>query len=446
MREGFDREIDSMLRRTARARAGARGLGAARPVSHLDADELAAFAEGALPLAARSNAVSHLADCAECREVAVNLTRAAGVEAKLEKSAAAAAPASSSAARESKPSRGWLAALLAPRALRYVAPALALCLVAAVSFVALRSKRAGGLLPKPESSNAEMRAPITITQSGPQPSPDERASYGAPANANSAPAAQGENEAARAKAPADAPATRVQDKDLKAEAPDGSDAAPVSQPAAADEAQPLPPPPSKEGEKKEGEDSAAAPAELAKSTVENLPATKSGENTKTGPPPAAANDELAANEQSQRQQRAAQPRNLEPQSPDGGLRSNQSRSAANNAAGGGALAGSARDDRESRRGGAVASRRGRSAEDSQSEAERSNAVEESRSAAGHRFRREGGAWVDVNYKPSMASTGVRRGTDGYRALVADIPEIGRVAEQLGGEVVVVVKGRAYRIR
>jgi hypothetical protein len=41
---------------------------------------------------------------------------------------------------------------------------------------------------------------------------------------------------------------------------------------------------------------------------------------------------------------------------------------------------------------------------------------------------------------------VRRGTDAYRALVADIPELGRIAEQLPGEIVVVVKGRAYRIR
>jgi hypothetical protein len=46
----------------------------------------------------------------------------------------------------------------------------------------------------------------------------------------------------------------------------------------------------------------------------------------------------------------------------------------------------------------------------------------------------------------MPSTGVRRGSEAFRALVADIPVIGRVAEQIGGEVVVVVSGRAYRIR
>ena len=71
---------------------------------------------------------------------------------------------------------------------------------------------------------------------------------------------------------------------------------------------------------------------------------------------------------------------------------------------------------------------------------------DTRTAAGHRFHREGNAWVDVNYKSSMPSTGVRRGTDAFRALVADVPEVGRVAEALGGEVIVVVGGRAYRIR
>ncbi|MBC7930883.1 MAG: hypothetical protein H7Z38_10010, partial [Rubrivivax sp.] len=97
---------------------------------------------------------------------------------------------------------------------------------------------------------------------------------------------------------------------------------------------------------------------------------------------------------------------------------------------------------------APASKRARSSEEQRerSEDDEAGRAEDARSVAGHRFRREGGAWVDVNYKSSMASTGVRRGTDAFRALVADIPEIGRVASQLGGEVVVVVKGRAYRIR
>jgi hypothetical protein len=39
-----------------------------------------------------------------------------------------------------------------------------------------------------------------------------------------------------------------------------------------------------------------------------------------------------------------------------------------------------------------------------------------------------------------------RGSEQFRALVADEPEIKKIAEQLDGEVIVVWKGRAYRIR
>jgi hypothetical protein len=39
-----------------------------------------------------------------------------------------------------------------------------------------------------------------------------------------------------------------------------------------------------------------------------------------------------------------------------------------------------------------------------------------------------------------------RGSERFRALVADEPEIRQIAEQLSGEFIVVWKGRAYRIR
>jgi hypothetical protein len=450
MREGFDREVDSLLRRTARAPAGARGNGAGEssPDSHLDADELAAFAEGALPEAARMSAVSHLADCGECRALAVNLTRAAGVEAKLEKGAAAAA---ASPARESKPSRGRLAALFAPRTLRYVAPALALFLVAAVSFVALRSRREGGLA-RLEERNASPRAPVTAAQNSAQPSTEGLTNSNSSANANSAdantaPASQATDELSRDKSAPGAAAAREAKKDAEAEAPDGSGApARLADEKAADVAtQPAPPPPVKEEDAPAAAGVAPEPVDVAKSApVESPPASKAGEHMKAGPPPPAqSNDDFASNETQQAQKRAAQQRGVEPQSPDGAARN---RSAANNATTGGALARGEDRDLRARRESPPAAKRGRSDQDAASEAERTNSVADSRAVAGHRFRRDGGAWVDVNYKSSMSSTGVRRGTDAYRALVADIPEIGRVAEQLGGEVVVVVRGRAYRIR
>jgi hypothetical protein len=71
---------------------------------------------------------------------------------------------------------------------------------------------------------------------------------------------------------------------------------------------------------------------------------------------------------------------------------------------------------------------------------------ETRSVGGRRFRREGNAWIDTAYKSSQATVVVRRDSEQYRALVADEPEIGRISRSLGGEAVIVWKGRAYRIK
>jgi hypothetical protein len=75
----FDKEIDALLRRAERA----------SPVlsdSHLDADELAAFAENALPSSTRQMYVMHLADCDRCRKMLSGFVATAP-----EKAAAAAA-------------------------------------------------------------------------------------------------------------------------------------------------------------------------------------------------------------------------------------------------------------------------------------------------------------------------------------------------------------------
>jgi hypothetical protein len=69
---------------------------------------------------------------------------------------------------------------------------------------------------------------------------------------------------------------------------------------------------------------------------------------------------------------------------------------------------------------------------------------ETRSIGGRTFRRQGGAWVDTQYKSSRPTTSVARGSEQYRALVADEPELRAITQQLGGEVIVVWKSRAYR--
>lgn len=67
----FDKEIDALLRKARRDSPVAQGAPQAR---HLDADELSAFAENALPEKSRAFYVAHLADCDSCRRTLVELT------------------------------------------------------------------------------------------------------------------------------------------------------------------------------------------------------------------------------------------------------------------------------------------------------------------------------------------------------------------------------------
>ena len=79
MKTDFDREMDSLLRAQARRDSaaltepgGASSLplqddraSAAQLSAHLDADELNAYAENALPVSTRTLYAAHLADCVQ---------------------------------------------------------------------------------------------------------------------------------------------------------------------------------------------------------------------------------------------------------------------------------------------------------------------------------------------------------------------------------------------
>ncbi len=441
MEQGFDKEIDSLLRR-GRGRAGSRfeaegnGVGAAAQ-AHLDADELSAYAEGALPSAARLAAASHLADCAECRGAAVGLVRAAGVEAALNGSPAA----EPSASRETKPSvslRERLGALFAPRVLRFVAPVLAVSLLGALAFVALRSRQgAPELTQDVQRENAAPRVGITA--------PEEPHKAGQTAEANATPGqslSANTNTAAREAAPV-TPGTTA----TTAGPVDGrtADAAASGAPA------PAPPP---------------AVSEVSPSTVAALPVESRAGGAGSGAPPPAPKpaeedkaakagssvrelrEEVAVTGNAQQQNRAAnsQTNTFEVQSPDGS-RAQRRAPASRSAAADEAERAEEREDssKEKKRGEGRQPRALHRPGAADASAGARSAAEE-RNVGGRRFRRTGGAWVDVNYKPDMSSTGVRRGTEPYRALVADHPEIDRAAQQLSGEFVIVIRGRAYRVK
>lgn len=447
MKEGFDKEIDSLLRRHVRGAAGARvagdGPAAPRTDVHLDADELGAFAEGALPAAARLAAVSHLADCDECRGVAVGLARVAVGAAEPEQKGEVV-PASAGMARPAA-WRAWASTLFAPRVLRFAAPVLALSLVAVVSFIALRTKDGGPLrAARNRSDQSEVvkerageGAPATTTtanaNAGLLAEPGDNNTTRDPAAAGASPqASAGRGGHGTAEAPIVADVPR---EDTSTPPPPPAPAAVAAGPAEMTKAAPAP----------------AAPEESEIAKAENR--DKSDNNKEKSARAAEPVEEVAVNDLATQQRGVARSRVNEVQMPDGGARS-QKRSADNNASnvyggvGSGAAAAPKESERERTAPRAETARRGRSIVRPEQKAgeDEGGRGAETRSAAGHRFRREGSAWVDVNYKPSMPSTGVRRGTEAFRALVADIPVVGRVAEQIGGEVVVVVSGRAYRIR
>lgn len=445
MREGFDREIDSLLRRRARGTAESRlwgdGAGHGPQGAHLDADELGAFAEGALPAAARVAAASHLADCERCRGVVIGLAPAAHAGAEVEPQVVAATAAEPG---RTPAWRALLASLFAPRAMRFAVPVLALSLVGVVSYVALRSDKGATTQSARDGrpQDGTLRNTASAPGSSTAASSNANTSTFAGQNANAAP-----RETAEATAQPGAPRGHgaVEERPLVADMT-GEDAQPTTAAAA-----PAPPPAPAEGPP---DMSRAAPKTAAteEGEVTRTESRDSSDRREKSARGAEQSEEVAVANDAVQRNRAAQTRMGEVQMPDGGSR-NQKRGADNNASnvygGGGGVA--AEPPKESERAGSRTDALGRTRAARRPEKKADDDEEparggDTRTAAGHRFRREGNAWVDVNYRPSMPSTGVRRNTEAFRALVADVPEVGRVAEALGGEVVVVVGGRAYRIR
>ncbi len=68
MELNFDKEMDALLRQAARSGE----VVSTNPQSHLDADEISAFAENALPEKTRGVYIKHFADCNRCRTILSN--------------------------------------------------------------------------------------------------------------------------------------------------------------------------------------------------------------------------------------------------------------------------------------------------------------------------------------------------------------------------------------
>jgi hypothetical protein len=412
-----DAQIDLLLRRHAgqsRPQQGPPAIGdLATP--HLDADELNSFAEGSLPAAARARYVSHLADCDDCRNVASQLAISGGAVVAVE------------AKREPQGYSWWksLSGLFSPFNLRYAAFAAVLVAVVGVAFLVTRQQRESNFIARNEAPNQPQGTATRAADSAP-------------------PAGLVQAE----KDPAD-----------KSVATSTAAATPmVNQPAskvAEDSAQPPTPAP------KTGEET--APVLAAKKAAE--PATVQKPPYAPPPPGEVARAGNVSTEQREMQRNAPYESRKSESSLDKAkvmdqARQNQSdiakdrsqddnRNVVNqsqiNAQRGADNKVQLKRDEET-------TTRNRNERDAPAPATQSAGAgrreaapeaPETRSAGGRKFTRQGNSWVDNKFKSSMYVKTISRESTEFDALDSGLRSIAR---QLGGQVIVVWKNKAYLIR
>jgi hypothetical protein len=404
MKQANNNEVDLLLRSLARERdesalqnRSGSGDGNRATSDHLDADELNSYAEGVVPAPARARYTEHLADCGACRGIVVSLTQAAGTATRSE-------------APEQKGGLAFwqkLASFFSPAVLRYAVPALVLTAVIGISLLAVWQQR---------------RQPEFIAQNQ-------------PADSSTSTGQLGQTESPTSQSTSETPST-IQKRSESPAATDlfkeknnlQDDKTGVAQGAGT----------------RTGEVASSAPTakdagqpEESTSRLELRPST-AVEPKAAAPPPAAAT--LSEADKST-QLAKDQPAKLEDQERQrDGFKNTPSDEHGPNRSAAPRTAGAPASNR--RLDGLSAGRRGTYGQEKKDKA----GEVETRTVSGRRFAREGNVWVDTAYDSSRTPIKVARGSEQFRALVADEPELRAIAEQLNGAVIVVWKNRAYRIQ
>lgn len=394
MKEEKNNEIDLLLRRLSRRQDGAVPDGDFRiDTDHLDADELSSYAENALPAAARLRYTEHLADCARCRELVVQLGSAVGVVVADEP---ARVPAPSGL-------RKFLASLFSPMVLRYAVPAMGLIVVAVIGVVVVRDE--GGFMarramptnaPVADTPKQQQEPSLGFYDQQQQLKHDSLTTPEARAGRVKPPVVAGEESGAAAPAPVGSPTDATKTTATAEQPARGQAQTPASEPA---------PPP------------AAKPAETVAEIRKGEPEVKKEE----------AQGRFTVNKDVDQQQVQTK---LQENERSKDVAAGKSRPAKEKAAAG--------TGTQSLRSPSPATARRDSDENYVADAE-------TRSVAGRHFRKQRGIWVDTAYNDG-ATVNLTRGSEQYRALVADEPDLKKIADQLDGQIIVVWKGRTYRIR
>ncbi|HKR14123.1 MAG TPA: zf-HC2 domain-containing protein [Pyrinomonadaceae bacterium] len=352
---------------------------------HLDADELSSYVANALPSKTRARYMQHLADCSTCRKMVAQLSAAEGVVA-VQQPATVAGPSGL---------KSFLASLFSPMVLRYAVPALGVIVITVVGIVMLRQQQ------HESEGTTNSIAQVTNTDQNKSVSESARASATPPSAQNPAQPKQVPRAGVMADAPAEAPAaakaasTEEADREQERQPEAEKKTAPATdQNIAAREVQPL-----SKAEAKAGEE----PKKAKQQTDEDVAAA---------PPPVTVPGNKGPEPQTAKKGEAT---------------------GAGNVASTTSVAGAGPSRQEASR-----ARR--------DETTGSFAYLPTRTVAGREFAKRGDVWIDVAYNSSQETKTIRRGTEEYRALIANEPAIQTIAEDLKSEFVVVWKGRAYRIR
>ncbi|HWN10244.1 MAG TPA: zf-HC2 domain-containing protein [Pyrinomonadaceae bacterium] len=354
---------------------------------HLDADELSLYAEGVLAPPARIRYTEHLADCQRCRTLVVGLAQSAGrtFEPETKKQSGTSFWAS-------------LGALFSIPVLRYAIPAVLLTGVLAIGLLALRDRNASELVAVKQQTdlaapNVQSAANSEIPQPGATPPIQEM-------QLNDA------GEPPR-------PAAKISAGDAGL-VTDGTDSSAA-----------------KGRIENEGKD--AAPEVRGQAGVQ--PVYAPDPVSAPAPPPKVAevSESRAEKKKDDYLERELAKRNQDELK----LSSPKDDSPAHGPSRSRTLSGGSRRDEDVTLQDRAATQRAKK-----------EAPEETDTLtiSGRKFQRRGNAWIDTAFSSARSVTNVGRGTEHFRSLMADEPGLRAIVQQLGGEVLVVWKNRAYRIR
>ena len=416
MKETDDRPIELLLRRHAQRNSGlANGGPASGALSpHLDADEMNALAENALPQALRSRFSAHLADCDSCRKLVSALSMNASTATRI-----------ASDAEEVKPDRssfwGMLAALFSLPLMRYGIPALTVILLAVTAFVTLRrGPGAEFVAQRSEAPAASSDGRIAIT-----------ATPEAPSSNTFVPAPSPVHGPATSTAPIPAPGQLAVDVPEKGGAITTSKAAPTEYSGAANNTQiqqqplfapePKAPINGRQDQFKDAPSNAAPAGQLAKPGSDLKLADKAG--TKEDESSSRRDADTAKTETAKKEEVTRYSRDGLPLPPPKAINESKEK--------GGPRRAREETQSEMRASGAASARR-------------ANDSEQTRYVGGHRFRREGNTWIDAGYDSARALVTLSRNSEKYQKLANDHAGLRAIVEELGN-VIVVWNGKQYRI-